>query len=891
MVNPSTDTLIPAVEGPSQSISSPVLEKTLDLPLETTAHADVDTKAELVAVKKGHAGSEGPKPSGLPRKVSHKSRKPLKKNKEVPVYSSSSDSSDDDFDADLESESSDDEKAMKSKRKSKKAAKHKKRRTSVSSESEADESEEEKAKKRSSGELEKCKKKPSKKTGHKPKPSSDTDASSSDEDAAESSKRGEEAAEKNSKDTRKASKFRKSSLQDVYKRVDEVWNKQDRRTTLRPTVKDDDDNFAEHAFLVRRTFTIKNEYLQTMVDIKSKALRSVLREVLKDCKEASLDVEEPELYARTLFYYLEDLRTYCRTTMRRRLESERKRKVVKKLRMQRHLCEALVHYLDEEFRDTKKKLYPLLEAGKIDFDLVWTLFKPNDVAIFSCYGVWEEPRCFRIDETTLYLDNKRGHYYKVEGQYLEYDGKEAGWADHAVEFDVFKGPRAINTLDIYPLKYHEHAAEIKDKIVARGKRFVALQGMQYKFHKGIAFQKDKKNKAIRININGRVMVDPLTFRRTLPNYNFSSVRGPIDGRKEPDEAVEQDSEASEQDSSYSEKEPSSSDCESSDRKVRSTRGQRIDPIQKGNTRERRGRALSDDDLLLASPVVLGFSFANKLWLEFSVSGIQDIEYDKGAFESLMLPEKQKEIVRALVKSHKFNAAKGIDDVIRGKGKGLVSVLHGPPGCGKTLTAESISELLKCPLYAVSAGELGTNPAKLEVKLNQILDVAHSWGAVLLLDEADVFLEKREVHDIQRNALVSIFLRMLEYFQGILFLTTNRVDTFDEAFQSRIHLPLRYSELTPKAKKAVWKLFLETVRKTDSADAVAEFTEHDLDALSRRQLIGRQIKNAVRTAQALALREGTKLGLEHVKKVLDVNEEFSRDLKGGTGYTDAMRSYT
>ncbi|KAK0275338.1 hypothetical protein LTR35_011040 [Friedmanniomyces endolithicus] len=484
--------------------------------------------------------------------------------------------------------------------------------------------------------------------------------------------------------------------------------------------------------------------------------------------------------------------------------------------------------------------------------------------------------------------------------------RSLGWTDnHAL------GPRAINTLDIYRLKYHEHAADIKDKIVARGKRFVALQGMQYKFHKGIAFQKDKKNKAIRININGRVMVDPLTFRRILPNYNFSSVRGPIDGRKEADEAVEQTSEASEQDSSCSEKEASSSDCESSDRKVRSTRGQRIDPIQKGNARERRGRALSDDDLLLASPVVLGFSFANKLWLEFSVSGIQDIEYDKGAFESLMLPEKQIEIVRALVESHKFNAAKVVQRTLLRPGKGLVSVLHGPPGCGKTLTAESISELLKCPLYAVSAGELGTNPAALEVKLNQILDVAHSWGAVLLLDEADVFLEKREVrsnaedlrvdlflltrhyqvHDIQRNALVSIFLRMLEYFQGILFLTTNRVDTFDEAFQSRIHLPLRYSELTPKAKKAVWKLFLEAVRKIDSAAAVAEFTDQDLDALSRRQLNGRQIKNAVRTAQALALREGTQLGLEHVKKVLDVNEEFSRDLKGGTGYTDAMRSYT
>lgn len=75
----------------------------------------------------------------------------------------------------------------------------------------------------------------------------------------------------------------------------------------------------------------------------------------------------------------------------------------------------------------------------------------------------------------------------------------------------------------------------------------------------------------------------------------------------------------------------------------------------------------------------------------------------------------------------------------------------------------------------SAGELGTDSRFLEVELQKILDVCHAWGAILLLDEADVFLEKRNIHDIHRNALVSIFLRQLEYFQGILFLTTNRVE--------------------------------------------------------------------------------------------------------------------
>ena len=88
--------------------------------------------------------------------------------------------------------------------------------------------------------------------------------------------------------------------------------------------------------------------------------------------------------------------------------------------------------------------------------------------------------------------------------------------------------------------------------------------------------------------------------------------------------------------------------------------------------------------------------------------------------------------------------------------------------------------------------------------------------------------------------MSIFLRLLEYFQGILFLTTNRVETFDDAFQSRIHVALRYGELTTKAKKTVWKMFLDLVRKVESMQ-VAAFSDHELDLLSRHQLNGRQVR--------------------------------------------------
>lgn len=248
---------------------------------------------------------------------------------------------------------------------------------------------------------------------------------------------------------------------------------------------------------------------------------------------------------------------------------------------------------------------------------------------------------------------------------------------------------------------------------------------------------------------------------------------------------------------------------------------------------------TDEEYLIASPVVLGFAFAEKLWLEFTVRGIKDITWNDGAYDSLVLEENTKAIVKALVNSYKYHPAKNIDDVIQGKGRGLVAVLHGPPGTGKTLTAEGISELLKCPLYMVSAGELGTDPRTLESELQKILDIAHAWGAVLLLDEADVFLEKRTSQDIHRNALVSIFLRHLEYFQGILFLTTNRVETFDDAFQSRIHIAIRYGELNIKARRVVFEIFLKrayAVQKTE----MLPFTEEDLNTLSKHCLNGRQV---------------------------------------------------
>jgi hypothetical protein len=398
-------------------------------------------------------------------------------------------------------------------------------------------------------------------------------------------------------------------------------------------------------------------------------------------------------------------------------------------------------------------------------------------------------------------------------------------------------------------------------------KFVALQGMNYRLQKGIAYMKHK-NSVIRFNINGRVMIDPAIFRRINPNYQLSYIKH---------DELNQDEENGEEDDS-DDCGCESDDSESSNKEKdklrmvmwKDTKGKKW-PIKlpqsvidkEANTRndvkvdtEEDGpgdkcHVFTEEELLIASPVVLGFAFSEKYWLEFSLSGIEEIKWNDEAFDSLVLPDRIKQNLKGLVSSHRFNAAKTIDDVIQGKGKGLNVVLHGPPGVGKTLTGESIAEYLKCPLYAVSAGELGTNSRSLEQDLNRIMDITHSWGAILLLDEADVFLEARQPHDIHRNSLVSVFLRLTEYYQGILFLTTNRVETFDEAFQSRIHMGIRYENLQPKARKKIWQHHVGKVEamaekqkeKSSDGEDVKErvFSESDFDELSKRNMNGRQVR--------------------------------------------------
>ncbi|KAI8315176.1 Lon protease [Colletotrichum sp. SAR11_240] len=189
---------------------------------------------------------------------------------------------------------------------------------------------------------------------------------------------------------------------------------------------------------------------------------------------------------------------------------------------------------------------------------------------------------------------------------------------------------------------------------------------------------------------------------------------------------------------------------------------------------------------------------------------------------------------------------------------------------------------------LTTSDIGTEPNTVEENLTENFKKAMKWNAVLLIDEADVFMERRTTSDLTRNSLVAGFLRALEFYDGILFLTTNRVGSFDDAFISRIHIQLYYPDFSEDERQRVWKTFIdklarergETIRLTMDAKEYIESTR-----MQSLKWNGREIRNAFQTAVALAEYEADKdsegrikVKDDHLKAVVDLSKDFKSYLK-------------
>ena len=221
-----------------------------------------------------------------------------------------------------------------------------------------------------------------------------------------------------------------------------------------------------------------------------------------------------------------------------------------------------------------------------------------------------------------------------------------------------------------------------------------------------------------------------------------------------------------------------------------------------------------------------------LWVH--VDDIEPYRYQPELKDKLVLPPEQTDLIDILTAEMDVL----MDDIVAGKSGGTTVLCAGPPGVGKTLTAEVYSKIIRRPLYRVHSGQLGLNVAAMETALKDVLTRAQRWGAVMLIDEADVYIKRRD-DNITMNAVVGVFLRVLEYFNGLLFLTTNRIDDIDEAIVSRCIALIRFHPPHREDRRKIWtvmgeqfELNLAPALVDALADTFAKASGRDIKGLAK-----------------------------------------------------------
>lgn len=226
-------------------------------------------------------------------------------------------------------------------------------------------------------------------------------------------------------------------------------------------------------------------------------------------------------------------------------------------------------------------------------------------------------------------------------------------------------------------------------------------------------------------------------------------------------------------------------------------------------------------------------------LKVHINQLTEYKYDKNLGSKLILPAENHELIETLLAHNKATV-----DIIKGKGSSSIILCAGIPGTGKTLTAEVFSEVVEKPLYSVQCSQLGLSADELEEELLKIFARAQRWKAILLLDEADVYIRRRG-DDLEQNAIVGVFLRTLEYFNGVLFLTTNRPETVDDAIASRCLAKIVYGIPTVVDQAKIWKVLSETNGLKIEPEEMKKISEQ------HQKLTGRDVKNLLKLASMIA----------------------------------------
>ncbi|KAI0850005.1 hypothetical protein F5Y00DRAFT_268766 [Daldinia vernicosa] len=513
------------------------------------------------------------------------------------------------------------------------------------------------------------------------------------------------------------------------------------------------------------------------------------------------------------------------------------------------------------------------------YRMIWYLFRPGRAVYTMSDGTADACIVDSIDMGRYFSLSYPFEYLqpcRINLWYLDFNGQYITRARKSVVIQPFNGERRITSLNAVPCDiWDKHdAGTLRTQLEERGKKWIGhLPGKQIEY-------KGEPARPGKTMVTGRAYIDCASYYDLGHSLDFETV-SPSD-------------EPSDDESDYN-------DLSNTKPKGRSTRWAQYDNID-----IKEFNKLSDSSFppyykyLLCSRKLKGFMFNTRTWQTLDVRFCQPSKPNQNPFGRLVMPEERKMMIKALVYKYTDPRYAGGNseqvwgaDFIKNKGEGQIFLLHGGPGVGKTFTAECIAEFTGRPLLALTSGDIGIEEIQMERKLRDWLKLAHKWGAVMLIDEADVFLEKRMSSDMKRNSLVSVFLREIEYYQGILFLTSNRVGCFDDAFVSRVHVVIHYKDLDDEYRRKIWNQFFDKLEaergKTMRIDNSARRYVLEDPKIANIKWNGREIRNAFQTAVALAeYRFLTKPELEKSEGEIAMLEE--KDFKQICDMTMQFKEY-
>ncbi|KAJ5956435.1 hypothetical protein N7501_010714 [Penicillium viridicatum] len=535
------------------------------------------------------------------------------------------------------------------------------------------------------------------------------------------------------------------------------------------------------------------------------------------------------------------------------------------------------------------------EVPKTTFSSLWLLLKPGTDVFVQEHG---KLNAYVIESFSGGVPwgspNARSRPYIVNVWNLNFDGQILSRSVKEVSISIFDGQREITSLPLFPIKFHvdeDPQNPLRQQLVERGKRFVDMV-------KTPTFQEYSGPSRLQGN---------RTFKQTRVVVDHTSQPWRLDEIASEKHAHLPIQEVYGVELGQRTREPKClcKTCQANSLREHGIQRRIFDDYD--NIDLSSVSTLTDHQYLLCWSHVYAYVLKDRVWDVLEVFSLRDPKIHKGIIDTLVLkPESNKQLIKAVCEIFGGTYKQAFSsDFIQGKGEGQILLLHGPPGTGKTLTAESVAEYTGRPLLNITAADLGHEPVPLEQNLLRFFRNARHWNAIVLLDEADVYLETRSAQDLRRNSIVStakqdlpapVFLRALDYFQGILFLTTNRVGSFDEAVMSRIHVQIGYDPLDEDSRKQIWDGYFKKLSKNHNNDGreircsydAKEFVRKS-DDLRALKWNGREIRNAFQTAVALACfqakQEGSpipELTDDHLRQVVNMSHNFKSYVKAVRG---------